>query len=250
MSCSDDSFNTLTDQEYEKRILEEATILNTTLTKTEIKERIDELRKYSDMNRFDDDISNFVFEDSKKMPPLNSFLFIGSSSIRYWESLKEDMAPFLVINRGFGGAHIAHVNKHFSNIVEPYMPKAIIFFCGSNDINALKNPMKVVEEFRDFYAKTQLAFEDTKVFVISIKPSIARDHQRKKQNLWNEAVRRFAKNEENLVFIDIVPSMMTDGKANPVFFTEDGLHMNKKGYALWTKIVKSILKEHFEGETL
>ena len=32
-------------------------------------------------------------------------LFIGSSSIRRWVSLAEDMAPYPSINRGYGGAH-------------------------------------------------------------------------------------------------------------------------------------------------
>ena len=42
-------------------------------------------------------------------------LFFGSSSIRLWKSLAEDMAPLKVVNRGYGGAmmrdlfHIPHL---------------------------------------------------------------------------------------------------------------------------------------------
>jgi len=33
--------------------------------------------------------------------------------------------------------------------------------------------------------------------------------------------------------------MLTDeGKANPDLFVDDGLHMNQKGYEIWTKLVK------------
>ena len=34
-----------------------------------------------------------------------AILIIGSSSIRLWKTLAEDMAPFPVIQRGYGGAH-------------------------------------------------------------------------------------------------------------------------------------------------
>ena len=243
--CLQGESTTFSFQEYENRILKEAELSNKTLTKDEIKERIEELKTYSAINRFDEDISRFMLEDSKKMPPYNSLLFIGSSSIRYWKSLEEDMSPFKVINRGFGGAHIAHVNRHFNKIVKPYKPKGIIFFCGSNDINALKDPIEVFKEFREFFNEVQTSFKKTKIFVIGIKPSIARDYQREKQKIWNKAVKQMANEENNLYFIDVLPSMLLDGKANPELFVSDGLHMNKQGYEVWTKLLKPVLLKHF-----
>ena len=38
-----------------------------------------------------------------------TLLFVGSSSIRFWGELAEDMAPVPVINRGFGGSKIGDV---------------------------------------------------------------------------------------------------------------------------------------------
>ena len=32
-------------------------------------------------------------------------LFIGSSSIRRWNTIQEDMWPYAVVKRGYGGAH-------------------------------------------------------------------------------------------------------------------------------------------------
>ena len=160
------------------------------------------------------------------------------------------MFPFKVINRGFGGAHIPHVNRHFHNIVKPYEPKGIIFFCGSNDINALKSPEEVFDEFVKFYKMTELSLKDTKVFVISIKPSIDRYQQRMRQKAWNESVQEMARKEKNLYFIDVIPSMLVDGKPNPDLFVSDGLHMNQKGYEIWTKLVKPILEKNFKENVL
>ena len=94
------------------------------------------------------DIEKFILQDKISLPPTGEFLFIGSSSIRRWKSLEEDMKPLIVINRGFGGAHTKHINRHIDKIVFPYEPKAIIFFCGSNDINGLNLPEDVFAEFK------------------------------------------------------------------------------------------------------
>ena len=58
-------------------------------------------------------------------------------------------------------------------------------------------------------------------------------------------------NEENLFFIDVWDEMLLrDGKANPNFFVEDGLHMNREGYKLWKKKVKPLLMKHFATEKI
>ena len=51
--------------------------------------------------------------------------------------------------------------------------------------------------------------------------------------------------EKNLYFIDVLPSMLLDGKANPELFVSDGLHMNKQGYEVWTKLLKPLLLKSF-----
>jgi hypothetical protein len=48
-------------------------------------------------------IRTYEVLDEEDKPPDGSILFTGSSSIRYWKTLVEDMAPLQVLNRGFGG---------------------------------------------------------------------------------------------------------------------------------------------------
>src|SRR5712691_12335637 len=54
------------------------------------------------------------FEESDRIHPPRPgvIVFTGSSSIRFWDTLVEDMRPLEVVNRGFGGSHIAHVNYY------------------------------------------------------------------------------------------------------------------------------------------
>ena len=161
------------------------------------------------------------------------------------------MHPLEVINRGFGGAHITHVNYHFEEIVLPYQPKGIVFFCGTNDIAALKSPEKVFRDFKIFFNSVKTLLPHTKIFVIGVKPSVARHHLRKKELELNKITYELSQNEENLFFIDVWDEMLLrDGKANPNFFVEDGLHMNREGYKLWKKKVKPLLMKHFATEKI
>jgi hypothetical protein len=61
------------------------------------------------------------FEESDRAQPPNPgvIVFTGSSSINFWETLAEDMAPLNVINRGFGGSQMAHVTHYTTKVVLP-----------------------------------------------------------------------------------------------------------------------------------
>ena len=48
------------------------------------------------------EIAAFERADRESPPPRDAILFVGSSSIRFWDDLAEDMEPLVVIRRGFG----------------------------------------------------------------------------------------------------------------------------------------------------
>ena len=120
---------------WEYRVKEGAKALGYELNEEEVKYWVKRIRSYNRLDGFDEDIDKFLDQDRIDPPPENAFLSIGSSSIRLWKTLEEDMKPLKIINRGFGGAHTKHINRHKDKIVFPYEPKAIVFFCGTNDIN-------------------------------------------------------------------------------------------------------------------
>ena len=55
-----------------------------------------------DSSRWEKYIARFEAADKKQMPQPGGILFIGSSSIRMWKTLKQDFPGLPVINRGFG----------------------------------------------------------------------------------------------------------------------------------------------------
>src|SRR5438552_276299 len=79
-------------------------------------------------------IRAFEEADRLRAPEPGSIVFIGSSTIRLWRTLERDMAPLRVVNRGFGGCHLAHVNRYAERIVVPYRPRAVVVYAGENDL--------------------------------------------------------------------------------------------------------------------
>tara|TARA_Y100001970_G_scaffold158998_1_gene194446 strand:- start:67827 stop:68597 length:771 start_codon:yes stop_codon:yes gene_type:complete len=232
-------------KKYETLIREEAEKNNTEVTDIYVKKTANFLAIWSKEDFYTDEINEFIKKDLSSPPKENQVLFVGSSSIRFWKSLKEDMHPIKVLNRGFGGAHINHVNYHFDQVVKPYKPSGIVFFCGTNDLTALKSASEVMQDFSSFYSRVKSELPGVKVFVIGIKPSIAREYLKLKEIQVNRMIEELASKEDNLEFIDVWDSMLLpNGKANPNLFVDDGLHLNENGYKLWAKIVKPILESY------
>ena len=204
------------------------------------------IQQWSKDDTFIDEINEFKKLDKENFPEKGKILFTGSSSIRFWDSLEEDMEPLEVLNRGFGGAQISHVIHHFEEIIKPYEPKAIVFFCGTNDLTALKTPKETMSDFKKFLSLVRNEFGNIKVYLIGIKPSVDRLYLDKEERIFNSSIKLLASQDAYLEYIDVWDSMLSeDGSRMPELFIEDGLHMNKKGYEVWTKQVRKSLSKDF-----
>ena len=193
----------------------------------------------NDYSRLEIAISAFEKADKELFPVEGSMLFVGSSSIRAWKTLAEDMAPHPAINRGFGGSQIDDCVHFTDRIVIPYKPSAVVLYAGDNDIAAGKTPERVLEDFKRFAAVVRGSLPGTPLYFLSIKPSYSR------WSIWpnmlkaNRLIERYIVKTENLVYIDVSSPMLDkNGNVRRELFIEDDLHMSAKGYRLWTSIVK------------
>ena len=188
------------------------------------------------------EINAFAAADAASPPKPCPILFVGSSTIRFWRGLAADMAPYDVVNRGFGGSQIANVDAYFDRVVAPYHPRAIVFYAGDNDIHAGKAPAAVAADFDTFLGLKDKALGATPVYFISLKPSKARFGELAAQGEVNRLVKAEAARRRDLIFIDVTQAMLADGQPKDIFVA-DGLHMTPAGYALWTPIVHGALDQ-------
>ena len=195
-----------------------------------------------DPNRFAEQITSFTAWDSKNAVPAEPILFVGSSSIRMWKT-HASFPDLPVMNRGFGGSHIADV-VHFSDrIVLPYAPKLIVFYAGDNDVAAGKSAARVLCGYRRVVELVHAKWPATAIVFITIKPSGQRWFLWPEMDKANDLIRAFSEKSGRLFFADLAtPLLAPDGKPDDGLFLKDRLHLNAQGYRVWTKALEPIIE--------
>ena len=189
------------------------------------------------------EMNAFLKADQKQMPPMGAVLFMGSSSIRMWDTA-HDFPEIPTINRGFGGSQIFENTLYVDRIAAPYQPKIIVLCAGTNDLAyGNKTPPQVFREYRDFVAKVHAVLPDTRIVYISINPTVARWNLEAQTLEANHLIEEwtFENNipTEKLNFINSHAVLLTaDGRPPAELLRSDNLHFNSKGYEAWTAIVK------------
>ena len=191
------------------------------------------------------EIAAFAAADRAQPPAPGAVLFIGSSSIRLWTTLASDFPALRTINRGFGGSEINDATWFADRLVAPYQPSAIVIYAGDNDIAAGDSPAFVLEEFKHFVRKARGLAPGAPIAFLAIKPSMARQALLPQIRQANAGIRAWAATQPDVTYLDVATPMFgADGQPQPKWFGEDGLHMNRRGYALWIDRLKPWLDAH------
>jgi len=196
-----------------------------------------------DPNRFAKEIGAFRDLDSKNSVPADPVLFLGSSSIRLWRT--HDSFPVLpVINRGFGGSHISDVIYFAERVLLPYKPRVIVFYAGDNDIAAGKSAGRVFDDYRRFVDLVHQRLPATRIIFLAIKPSTQRWSLWPEMKRANELIQAFSQEDQRRFFADVAtPLLGPDGTPDDSLFLEDKLHLNSKGYEVWTRALGPLLQK-------
>jgi lysophospholipase L1-like esterase len=193
--------------------------------------------------RFQSAIDNFLESDKVNPPPQRAILFIGSSIFRQWENLKEQMTPLPVFNRAFGGSRTGDILYYMDKVVLSYEPRIIVYYCGSNDVNAGETVDAISRRFREFVSRIHEKLPDTRVFFISI------NRAPQKQDRWdivdeaNRRVREYCSMDRRLGYIDVNPALF-DQAGNPRMdlYQADRLHLKPTAYVEFSTIIKPVIE--------
>jgi lysophospholipase L1-like esterase len=199
-------------------------------------------RGESHFARWEKAIATFEEKDRQSPPPHHAVVFVGSSSIRFWDVAKS-FPGVEAINRGFGGSELAD-SAHFApRIVLPYEPRTVVLYAGDNDLAAGKTPEQVAADFREFTRVVLARLPKTRIIYLSIKPSPYRWSIVDKGRAANELIAAQCKSDDHLIFLDVgTPLLGSDGKPRRELFRSDGLHLNEKGYEVWAGLLKPYLR--------
>jgi lysophospholipase L1-like esterase len=187
---------------------------------------------------FWEDIQAFKKQDSSHFPPKNAIVFIGSSSFTRWTDVQDYFPGFTIINRGFGSSTLADQINYVDDIVVPYQPKQIVIYCGENDLAFADTvtAQTVFNRFKTLFSNIRSKLPNVPLIYISMKPSPSRWHLRDKMIEANASIKTFLADKDKAVFINIWEKMLNaEGRPNTELFVADSLHVNAKGYRLWTQ---------------
>ncbi|MGM9588221.1 MAG: GDSL-type esterase/lipase family protein [Candidatus Limivicinus sp.] len=199
--------------------------------------------------------------DLKSLPysiqgyPQGQVLLIGSSFMEYWKTSEADLGPLHTVNVGVGGTRVSHWKENIYTLIEPFHPRAIVVYVGSNDIDGStksKTGEAVAAELEEFFDLIQEAIPGTPVYYISIAPTPKRWNVWEDSNRCNELVAQLARERENLTFLDCT-DVLLDENGQPIqeIFKSDDLHFNDQGYELWKSVIRPVLLEALgEGESM
>lgn len=189
------------------------------------------------------DMARFASADQSNPPPRGGIEFIGSSSIRFWESLATDFPGQPVFNRGFGGSEVRDSTWYADRIVVPYAPCKVFFYAGDNDLNSGRSAVQVRDDVVAFVQRVHRDLPKTRVEYLSIKPSPSRAHLLPAINEANTLIKAALAKLPNTGFTDIyTPMLGADGQPDATLFREDMLHMTPAGYAIWTRALAPKVK--------
>ncbi|MFN7877055.1 MAG: GDSL-type esterase/lipase family protein [Pirellula sp.] len=201
--------------------------------------------------KWNDDVEKLAARNSQESNP-EAILFIGSSTIRLWDSLEQDLAPYKTIKRGFGGAKFCDLAIHCPRLVGDLNYRAAVVFIA-NDIKgdvSDKEPAEIKRLARITIESLKARNPSAPVIILSITATPSRFAYWNRIQTANRMLSTLASEMQGIYFLETEKHYLAmDGKPIEKYFVEDRLHQTPEGYRLLGSLVKSKLDEVLPPET-
>lgn len=200
--------------------------------------------------RFEADIKAFAAADAANPPAKGGILFVGSSIFRLWTTVAEQMAPLPVLNRAFGGSRTGDQLFRFEQVVLPYQPKVIVYYCGSNDLKATgaDAPEVIFGRFREFSERVRKDLPGTRLIYVSATRSPDRVPRWEQVDHYNALVRAYCAATPGRTFVDVNPALVdAEGRPRLELYRDDKLHFHPPAYVEFTRIIRPVLEREWQA---
>lgn len=183
-------------------------------------------------------------------PEHGGIVFTGSSIFQFWTHLTDQMAPLPVLNRAIAGTVTQDMLDRIGQLVLPYQPRIVVFYCGSNDISAGEDAGPIIERTKRFIRILHDKSPNTFFYYTSIHKAPEKRAHWDVVETVNREMERYSHQAPNVGYIDLNP-VLFDSRNNvrQNLFLPDGLHFrpDSTAYTEFAQIVKPILTKAWES---
>lgn len=176
-----------------------------------------------------------------------TILFVGSSSIRLWNTIAADMTPLPVTRRGYGGARYRDLCHFVPRLVRPRECRAIVVFAANDlaDPEDLPPVERVMVDVRATHARLRELHPQTPLFFVAVTPTEARWAVWPQIAGLNATIAKMCADEPATHFVATAREFLDPetGRPSPELFREDRLHLSAAGYAVWGNRIAEAIEE-------
>ena len=183
-------------------------------------------------------------------PDHGGIVFTGSSIFQFWTHLREQIAPLPVLNRAIAGTVTQDMLDRIGQLVLPYEPRIVVYYCGSNDISAGEDAAAIIERTKLFIKALHEKLPNTYFFYTSIQRAPEKRARWNVVEAVNSEMNRYSREAVNVGYIDLNPVLFDSrNQVREDLFLPDGLHFRPEStaYVEFSQIVKPILIKAWEG---
>lgn len=183
-------------------------------------------------------------------PEHGGIVFTGSSIFQFWTQLRGQMAPLPVLNRAIAGTVTQDMLNRIGQLVLPYQPRIVVFYCGSNDISAGEDAAPIVERTKRYIEILHARLPDTYFYYTAIQKAPEKRSRWDVVDAVNREMERYSHQAPNVGFIDLNPVLFDkSGRVREELFLRDGLHFrpDSSAYQEFANVVKPILAKAWDS---
>jgi lysophospholipase L1-like esterase len=180
-----------------------------------------------------------MFEEMVKYIKPDPIVLLGDSLIQEFR-MNEFLPGYYFINRGIDKETTRGLFKRLKCSVYDLNPARLFILIGSNDLTVISNE-KIISNYREILLGIISHCPECEIVVISILPTKGLIDRLNKRILNLNIELEKLSSDFVLKFLNIHPLFCDEGNELKVEFSDDGLHLNQKGYNLFAKNIRSCL---------
>ena len=186
---------------------------------------------------------------SEQIPMNDHVVLMGNSITQFWKDLRpEFFSEHPYIDRGISGQTTPQMLLRFRQDVIDLQPKAVVILAGINDIAENTGPTTVETIFGNIVSMVELAqANNIQVILCSVLPAAAfpwnpNIHPKEKIIQLNDLLSAYAK-KHKLPYVNYYKAMVMKDLSLNAEYAEDGVHPNKKGYAVMEALLENAIQQ-------